>query len=147
MATLNLVFLKVIQNLKSYLKKDHIPFELWVRRIAVNTIIDEYRKHDNYKRMIDTGLDAHEERAYADEEKEFEINEEQILTAVNQLPEMNRAVFNLYVIDGYKHEEIAGLLGISTSTSKVHLFRARKTLQNMLGEVKKRNQTVKSVLS
>jgi DNA-directed RNA polymerase specialized sigma24 family protein len=46
-------------------------------------------------------------------------------------------VFNLYAVDGFKHDEIANMLGISTGTSKAHLFKARKKLQEMLTEVKK----------
>ena len=147
MATLNLVFLKIIQNLSSYLKKDHIPFELWVRKICINTIIDEFRRHHTYKKLIETsGFENHDEHRFSDEKTEHHLDREEILLAINQLPEMNRTVFNLYVIDGYKHDEIAGLLGISPSTSKVHLFRARKILQGLIEELKKKN-SIKSILS
>jgi RNA polymerase sigma-70 factor (ECF subfamily) len=60
------------------------------------------------------------------------------MKAIENLPAMSRTVFNLYAIDGYKHEEIAGMLGISSGTSKAHLFRARKKLQEMLSELKKK---------
>jgi RNA polymerase sigma-70 factor (ECF subfamily) len=52
--------------------------------------------------------------------------------AIDSLPAMSKAVFNLYVIDGYKHEEIGELLNITANTSKVHYFRARNKLQLML---------------
>ncbi|MFN8166500.1 MAG: sigma-70 family RNA polymerase sigma factor [Bacteroidia bacterium] len=147
MATLNMVFLKVIKNLSSYLKKDHIPFEVWVRRITINTIIDEFRKDSTYRKIIDQGSIEHFEENHSDERPELSIDTEEILLAVNQLPEMNRQVFNLYVIDGYKHDEIAGMLGISPSTSKVHLFKARRILRQMVDDFNKNSETVKRVLS
>ena len=60
---------------------------------------------------------------------------------------MNRAVFNLYVIDGYKHEEIGKLLGISSSTSKVHLHRAKKTLRELIGEIRNNDRMTNKILS
>ncbi len=82
-------------------------------------------------------------------EDEFEntIDTEQIVEAVEKLPEMNRAVFNLYVIDGYKHEEIGKLLGISSSTSKVHLHRAKKTLRTLIDDVRKNDSISNKILS
>jgi RNA polymerase sigma-70 factor (ECF subfamily) len=65
--------------------------------------------------------------------EEMKFNQEKIQSAVRKLSPMSRAVFNLYVVDGYKHEEIAGMLEISPNTSKVHLHRAKKQLKQLLG--------------
>jgi RNA polymerase sigma-70 factor (ECF subfamily) len=60
------------------------------------------------------------------------LQAEEIYKLIQQLPAASRAVFNLYVIDGYKHKDISELLNISTGTSKWHLANARKELQGML---------------
>lgn len=149
MSALNMVFFKVIKNIASYLEKSkNVPFELWTRRIAINYIIDEFRKKNNYKSLIDTKEVSHyENQIPSDDEQETFIEKELIIEAVEKLPEMNRAVFNLYVIDGYKHEEIGKLLGISSSTSKVHLHRAKKTLREFINEVRKSDPISNKVLS
>ena len=66
-----------------------------------------------------------------------EFNVQEIQQAIEQLPPMCKTVFNLHAVDGFKHDEIASMLGISTGTSKAHLYKARKKLQEMLTEVKK----------
>jgi RNA polymerase sigma-70 factor (ECF subfamily) len=62
------------------------------------------------------------------------MQSEEILQLVRKLPPATQAVFNLYVVDGYTHKEIAGMLQISEGTSKWHLSEARKTLQKQLKE-------------
>ena len=80
------------------------------------------------------------------EEEEELYDKEELQHAISQLPPMSRAVFNLYAIDGYKHEEIAQLLGISSGTSKSHLFRAKKKLRELLTEFKKKTNWNKSLI-
>lgn len=148
MSALNMIFFRMIKNMNQYLKKEkNVPFELWVRKISVNYIIDEFRKNKKYKENIDL------QEFYTDDQMNIgidqlgvKINSEQITAAVSQLPEMNRAVFNLYVIDGYKHEEIASMLGISENTSKVHLHRAKNKLKEILNEVRTEEKGLKIVL-
>lgn len=149
MSALNMIFYKMIKNINSFLKKeDVVPFELWSRRIAVNYIIDEFRKNSNYKKIIDLSLNEGMEARFEEEtESRNEIDEEKIIEAVSKLPEMNKAVFNLYVIDGYKHEEIGKMLGISSSTSKVHLHRARKSLQLLIDEIRNNDRIANKILS
>jgi len=149
MSALNMVFFKVIKNIASYLEKSkNVPFELWTRRIAINYIIDEFRKNSNYKKLIEPAeVSVYENHLLIEDEFENTIEKELIIEAVEKLPEMNRAVFNLYVIDGYKHEEIGKLLGISSSTSKVHLHRAKKTLREFINEVRKSDPISNKVLS
>ncbi|MBK6399481.1 MAG: RNA polymerase sigma factor [Bacteroidetes bacterium] len=131
-----------------YTKSQRCPFELWARRIAINYIIDEFRKNSNYKRLIETTeVSYYENNLTVEEEIEHTIDKEKIIEAVDQLPEMNKAVFNLYVIDGYKHEEIGKLLGISSSTSKVHLHRAKKALRTLIDEIRKNDRISNKILS
>ena len=130
-ASLNGVYLKVIIGLPGYLRKDKaVPFELWVRRIALNHITDEFRKNRRYRESFD--LSAPVEEYSEVQQVESAVAPERIEQAVGQLSPMSRAVFNLHVVEGYRHEEIADMLKISANTSKVHLHRARKQLQRIL---------------
>lgn len=139
MSSLNMIFVKLIKNMSEYLRRhEDIPFEQWMRRVSINYIIDEFRKEKRYRETINLGDDAMEDHAPAHSELDSRYDKEEIMKAIESLPVMSRTVFNLYAIDGYKHEEIAGMLGISSGTSKAHLFRARKKLQEMLSELKKK---------
>ena len=150
MAALNMIFLRLIQNMSEYIRKhSHIPFEQWMRRVSVNYIIDEFRKQKKYRELIMQQEDMPEEQnsaagavAAADEK----FDKEEILMAIEQLPLMSRTVLNLYAIDGYKHEEIANLLGISSGTSKAHLFKARKKLQELIAGLNNNSQWNKPIV-
>jgi RNA polymerase sigma-70 factor (ECF subfamily) len=131
---LNKAFFKILKNLKNY--QDKVPFEAWIRRITINTAIDEYRKSKRSK--IDyveepmpsqplAGMDFNEA------EKKFDADE--LLEMVKKLPPVSQKVFNLYVIDGYGHKEIGERLEMSEGTSKWHLSSARKKLKAMLTSV------------
>jgi RNA polymerase sigma-70 factor (ECF subfamily) len=133
-SSLNQIYLKVVKNMSSYLKKSEtVPFDLWTRRIAINHVIDEFRRNNKHKENIDYRElnDIEELHPITDPIIEKEKLEE-ILQAIDQLSNMNRTVFNLFVIDGYGHEEIAKMLKISSGTSKAHLHNARKKLREML---------------
>lgn len=148
-SSLNHVYLKIIKNISGYIKKSEaIPFELWIRRIAINHIVDEFRKNKRYR-------ESHDYREFHDTEEIHPVifssafnNEqlEEILDAVNQLPEMSRAVFNLFVVDGYKHEEISEMLKISTGTSKTHLHRAKTKLKELLENEWNKKAVPKAIL-
>jgi RNA polymerase sigma factor (sigma-70 family) len=147
-SALNHIFLKMVKNISAYDKKsDTVPFQLWVRRIAINFIIDEFRKNKKHHESLDY-REIHEA-----EELHPVINPdvgseqlEEILDAINQLPEVNRAVFNLFVVDGYKHEEIARMLNISPGTSKAHLHKAKKKLRDLLETEWKKKRTIHNVI-
>ncbi|TMM31314.1 RNA polymerase sigma factor [Polaribacter aestuariivivens] len=115
-------FLKVFTNLHKF--KHEGSFEGWIRRIMVNTCISYLRK----KNVVDL---SDEEYVFNDSATESLENTsvEDIQKLIDQLPEGYKMVFNLYAIEGYKHQEIASKLGISESTSKSQLFKARKLLQ------------------
>lgn len=144
MSALNLAFVKIIKNIHSYIQKEkNIPFELWIRRITINHIVDEFRRNKSYRELQDLRDFQEVEFLHPQYDPALEKAKlEEILFAIDKLPAMNRAVFNLFVLDGYKHEEIAAMLKISANTSKVHLHRAKKKLQEFLeSEWKKKHVT------
>lgn len=144
MALLNLGFLKILNKLDTY--KTHIPFEAWIRRVMINTIIDEYRKNKRYNEKtdkVDFGSSYTKfEGMVVYNEAEDMLGVEEIERMVQQLPSAAQRVFNLYVIDGYTHKEIGEMLGISVGTSKWHLSDARKRLRKMIERVMAQRATL-----
>lgn len=110
-------------------------FDAWLRRITVNTALQHLRTqaaNQLYENILtDNEMDNSDNRNII---AQVDFSQEELLAAVNQLPEHHRLVFNMYVIDGYSHAQIAEELGISENTSKSHLMRARKRLQEILTE-------------
>ncbi len=139
-SAVNMSFLKIIQSLETIISKyDDLVFFHWMKKITINYIIDEFRKNKRYKETIDLKDEAEilkSEHGYYDDRTSLNENLAVIQRAIDTLPEMSKAVFNLYAIDGYKHEEIGELLNISTNTSKVHYFRAKQKLQVLLSTQK-----------
>lgn len=130
---LNQSFLKILTSLDKY--KKEVPFKLWIRKITVNTIIDEYRKNKKNKEVMkQTDFnDAYDSKDHYELNEYFKKTEgEEIYQLINTLPEMSRTVFNLYVVDGFSHKEIAGLLGFSDGTSRWYLNSAKTELKNLL---------------
>ncbi|MBO7144868.1 MAG: RNA polymerase sigma factor [Salinivirgaceae bacterium] len=110
-------------------------FDAWLRRITVNTALQHLRMqaaNQLYENILtDDDMDNKDNMNII---AQVDFSQEELLAAVNQLPEHHRLVFNMYVIDGYSHSQIAEELGISENTSKSHLMRARKRLQEILTE-------------
>lgn len=124
---LNLGFMKVFENIKEFQKKGG-NLEGWIYRIIVNTAIDFLRSEMRH---------AHseiEKTIYAEDDSDViaDMGAEQILQLVNELTPAYRAVFNLYVVEGYNHNEIGEMLGISEGTSKSNLAKARAKLQEKI---------------
>ena len=115
-------FLKVFTNLHKF--KHEGSFEGWIRRIMINTCLSYLRK----KNPIKPTDEEYVYNDYATENLES-TSVEDIQKLIDGLPEGYKMVFNLFAIEGYKHLEIAEELGISVSTSKSQLFKARKWLQ------------------
>jgi len=128
---LNMGFMKILSNLSSY--KPEIPFSAWIRRIMINTLIDEYRKNKKERERV-TYVENYYESADFSEVNEAltKISYAQILSEINKLPLATKKVFNLFVIDGYSHKEIGEMLEISEGTSKWHLNAARQKLKEQL---------------
>ncbi|AXT60969.1 RNA polymerase sigma factor [Aquimarina sp. AD10] len=121
-------FLKVFTNLKNF--KFEGSFEGWVRRIMVNESISFLRKEKQI--FFTEDISGYQEASWNNINTELEVDQIQML--IDSLPEGYRMVFVLYAIEGYKHSEIAKTFGISESTSKSQLFKARKLLQQKLNE-------------
>lgn len=126
---LNLAFLKILTQLEKY--NEDIQFEFWAKKIMVNTVIDEYRKKKKYDEtfVAKDWSDDSEQHYFIDKDradKKYDV--EEILNLIKSLPPASQNVFNLFVIDGYSHKEIAGKMKISEGTSKWHLAEARKLL-------------------
>ena len=122
-------FLKVLTHFDKY--NPEKPFKPWLSRIMTNTAIDHYRSRIKFSHMADIS----EAEELGNEASIYQkLNYEDLLKLVQKLPPGYRAVFNLYAIDGYTHEEIGKLLGISEGTSKSNLFKARQKLRGYLEE-------------
>lgn len=130
---LNTSFFKVFKNIKKFNSNDG-ALEAWIRRIVINSSIDMYRKKMRQQRTIDIETARYE----PDQELAYhELAAEDILKMVQRLSPSYRTVFNLYAIEGYKHHEIAKILGISEGTSKSNLAKARVKLKMFLKEMNK----------
>ena len=127
-AVLHDAFLKVYRKLDVY--DAGKPFQPWFRTIVVRACLDHVRRRAKISTVeLDNGITAFDR-----EETLSRIGYEELLAMVHKLTAGYRAVFNLYVIDGFKHEEIAERLGISVGTSKSNLSKARVILQRMVHE-------------
>jgi RNA polymerase sigma factor (sigma-70 family) len=128
---LNIGFVKILLNLKKY-RRD-VPFELWAKRVLINTIFNEYKKNRKYKEQeIQLGQHSDLEKlGKAEEELEIELVEK-VKEKINLLPPTTKKVFSLFAIDGYSHREISELLEISEGTSMWHVSDAKRRLKEML---------------
>lgn len=127
-AVLNDSFMKVFENIKSY--DTSRGFKPWFRRIIINTAINQY--HKDKKRLEMTQPLSGEEDYFAEEQIISGISYDELIEMVRELSPAYRTVFNLYVIEGFKHEEIAGMLDISVGTSKSNLSKAKRNLRVLL---------------
>lgn len=122
-------FFKVFSNLEAF--KGEGSFAGWIRRIVVNEALMFLRRRHALQDAVDiegqfllsTPASIHDE-----------LNARDLLALLDQLPPGCRTVFNLYVIEGFKHREIADMLGISINTSKSQLILAKQRLREMLGD-------------
>lgn len=120
-------FVKAFKSINSY---NGGSFEGWMRRIFVNTAINHYHKNKKYQEQLD--YSTIEENTASGEDIVSQINSQELLLLINQLPEGYRVIFNLYVIEGYNHREIADMLGIAEGTSKSQLAKAKSHLKKTL---------------
>ncbi|MGL2966606.1 RNA polymerase sigma factor [Flavobacterium sp. XGLA_31] len=122
-------FMKVFTALKHFEHKG--SFEGWIRRIMINECISFIRVNKKVKFVEDENF--FEER-HNNIESHFSVEDIQFL--IDSLPEGYKMIFNLYAIEGFKHQEIAAMLGISEGTSKSQLSHARKMLQEHITKLK-----------
>lgn len=125
---LNDAFMKVFTNIKKYDKNR--PFKPWLRRIIINTAINHYHKTKKHREI--ESIDFAENNLGEEQQIISGISYEEIIEMVQRLTPAYRTVFNLYVIEGFKHREIADMLDIAVGTSKSNLSKAKKNLQSIL---------------
>lgn len=121
-------FIKIFNKLPKFESKGSL--EGWIRRIMVNTALDNYRKNKKHQGNVDV-----ESVSFMLEKNDFTIetiNAEDLLKIIHTIPEGYRVVFNLFAIEGYSHKEIAVQLGVTESTSKSQYSRAKKLLRKLL---------------
>ena len=121
-------FIKVFNKLKDF--KNEGSLEGWIRRVMVNTALDQIRK--NGKLLGDINID---DVGYKIENNAFTLEKmmaEDLMKLVRSMPEGYKVVFNMFAIEGYSHGEIAKTLGISENTSKSQYSRARTYLKERL---------------
>ena len=132
---LNTGFLKVFKNIQWY-DREKSTIYTWIRTIMVNTCIDFIRRRN---KIIET-LELKEAMDhYIAPEVITKIKGEEILEWTRRLPNVTGAVFNLYIIEGYSHKEIAVAFKITESTSRWHLNEARNQLKKMITKQNKLN--------
>ena len=123
-------FIKVFTSLSKY--KMEGSLEGWVRRIVVNTAVDYYRKALKERDFINIDQ-AHSLHSEVSVLQRMEAKD--ILKLIDKLPEGAKIIFNLYVVEGYSHNEIGEMLGINPGTSKSQFSRARTLLQGWIGKL------------
>lgn len=126
-------FITIFSRIGQYQGKG--SFEGWMKRITVNTVLQKYRKKKLYDIPDEQQIEAEDVQV---EHDGIPLN--YLLEIIQELPDRYRLVFNLYVLDGYSHKEIAEMLVISDGTSKSNLARARMILKRKIEEYRERNQ-------
>jgi RNA polymerase sigma-70 factor (ECF subfamily) len=145
-------FLKIFSNIGKY--EESGSLEGWMRKIIVNTSISHYNRNKKY--MHESLEDNMLEDSNGTYGKEYISNDpnlfseaafthEELLEALNQLPESHRVVFNMFHLEDFSHSEIAQALLIDEQTSRSRLFRAKKTLQEYLQTVSKRKTVMSKI--
>lgn len=104
----------------------------WIRRIAINKALNQIKRYR--WRMVPLDLWTHDSIPEPTEEEVTEIPTRKLREWIEELPDMRRAVFNLYCIDGYSHQEIGQMLGISETGSTSVLAKARKQLKAKINQ-------------
>jgi len=138
-SAVNTAFLKILNNIKNY---DHgQSIKAWIRRILINTMIDEFRKSKKNDRLI-AKVDYDKEISVNGihleyNEAETKFNVETLTRFIHELNPLTANVFNLFVLDGFSHKEIGEMLDITEAASKWHLFTGRKQLQEKVIQLQK----------
>lgn len=126
-------FIKIFQKLPTF--NFDGSFKGWMRKITVNTCLDEIRKR---KVKDHIPLEYAEDAAHQSNHTLSNIRTQELLSLVQQLPSGYRTVFNMFAIEGYSHKEIANELNITENTSKSQYRKARLWLQDALHSLDKR---------
>lgn len=131
MEVVNTGFLKVFTNIDKYEGKG--SFEGWMKKIMVNTALDSLKSRKIQAHDIEL-INDFEAKNYIENDAVSNMSEDELISLIQELPQISQTVFNLYVVEGYKHKEIAGMLKISEGTSYWHLLNARNLLKKKLSK-------------
>ncbi len=131
-------FLTIFDKIEQYKSKG--SFEGWLKRITVNTVLQRYRQEKVFDIINEDTLED-EDTLEVDEDN---ISIDFLLQIIQELPDRYRLVFNLYVLDGYSHKDIAEMLKINIGTSKSNLARARHSLKHTI-EAYKTTRSIQSL--
>lgn len=123
---LNNGYLRAFQKIGQYTFQG--SFEGWLRKIVFHAVSDYVKQHARYNEKV--VLAEKDEYLHKDHADRLYYN--QLLKLVHGLPDATRAVFNMYVMEGYSHKEIGKILGISEGTSKWHLSEGRRQLKDKI---------------
>ena len=121
-------FIKVFTNLLNF--NNSGVLEGWIRRIIVNTCLDELKK--NKKLLLNISVEEVEYKLESNDFVQEQMMADDLMKLIQNMPEGYRVVFNMFAIEGYAHQEIATQLGISESTSKSQYLRARAYLKQRI---------------
>jgi RNA polymerase sigma-70 factor (ECF subfamily) len=121
-------FISIYENIHQFKHKG--SFEGWMKRIVINTALQRYRNQKVFSLNYEENL-IQPENDYS--ENNISLNE--LLKCIQELPNRYRMVFNLYVLDGYSHKEIAEMMEISVGTSKSNLARGRQILKDKVNSI------------
>ncbi len=130
---LQMGFIKVFEKLEMY--KHQGSLEGWIRKIIVNTALDNIRKNKKLMNNVEIDKVDYQLQNY-DENVLGSLSAQDLLRVIQEMPTGFRTVFNMFAIEGFSHKEIAEKLNISVSTSKSQFSRARVYLQKRLKEQK-----------
>lgn len=126
-------FLTIFKKIHQFKNKG--SFEGWLKRIVINTVLQRYRKEKVFDIVNENTADAEDMDV-----EDVPVSLDYLLQIIQKLPDRYRLVFNLYVLDGYSHKEIAEMLDINEGTSKSNLSRARQILKK---DIENYNSSVK----
>jgi len=126
-------FIAIYGNIKNY-KSEAGAFKSWIRKITVNSALQKLRKTYRKREVMPEVIE--DSRTMIPDVYE-KFNVEDLMLIINKLPDMYKQVFNLYVIEGYKHKEIGKLLNIKDSSSRAVLARAKKQIREHLVKFEK----------
>ncbi|MBT8393240.1 MAG: RNA polymerase sigma factor [Flavobacteriaceae bacterium] len=127
-------FVTIFKKIDQYNKKG--SFEGWLKRITINTALQRYRDKGVYSLINEENI-----KDVSVEIEDDDIDIDFLLKIIQELPDRYRLVFNLYVLDGYSHKEVAKMLNISTGTTKSNLARARLILKEKIENYKQRQKS------
>ena len=133
-------FISIYENIHQFKHKG--SFEGWMKRITINTALSRYRKQkvfalNNEEKLVQPENDF----------KDYGISLQELLKCIQDLPNRYRMVFNLYVLDGYSHKEIAKMMDISEGTSKSNLARGRQILKDKVNAIINKDKEIPNLKS